>query len=75
MSIVERKKEVKTYNVYADCSCGGKYQRAEDFIVWNNNDTISDLSDDTFSYKYICDTCDDELITDIKYPFQEFIEI
>ena len=75
MSIVERKAEVKTFNVYADCSCGGIFERAPDFIVWDNNNTVGDLSDDTFSYKYICIDCSEEIISDKKYPLQEFIEI
>jgi hypothetical protein len=73
----ELRKEVKVYNVYAKCSdsnCTGFYIENNPFIVWDNKNTTS-LSDDTFSYSYICSVCSGTVIDSKKYPYQEFIEI
>ena len=78
MGIQEVKAEVKTFNVYAKCDkndCNGQFIKNEPFIIWNNNGTKGDLSDDSFEYSYICDTCSDIVISKIQYPNQEFIEI
>jgi len=73
--MMEKKKEVKAFNVYAECDCGGSYAQNEPFVVWNDNGTKGDLSDDTFDYSYICDSCEDIMISSILYPHQEFKEI
>ena len=78
MGILEQKKEVRTYNIYAKCdkpNCNGTFIENNPFIVWDNNGTKGDLSDDTFQYSYVCDTCSETVISDIKYPHQEFEEI
>jgi len=80
--MLEETKEVKTYNVYAKCNeiingntCTGTYIPATNHIEWNNNGTTGDLSDDTFTYNYICDVCSSLLNSGVKYPHQKFIEI
>jgi hypothetical protein len=78
MGIQEQKKEVRTYNVYAKCdksNCAGTFIENNPFIIWDNNGTPGDLTDDTFNYSYICDTCSETVISHVKYPHQEFVEI
>ena len=70
--MIENKKEVKVYNITLECECGGKCIKNEPFIVWDNNNTKSDLSDDTFVYSYICDTCSTTYESGILYPYQSF---
>ena len=73
MSVIVNKIEVKTYNKTISCSCGGNFIENNPFIIWDNKGT-KDLSDDTFEYSYICDSCSEEYLTNIKYPHQEFEE-
>jgi hypothetical protein len=75
MSVVINKIEVKTYNKTISCSCGGDFIKNDPFIIWDNKGTTKDLSDDTFEYSYICDSCSEEYITNIQYPHQEFEEV
>ncbi len=72
--IIEERKEVQTFNVYAKCNCGGLYEHNVPYIVWDNKGTKS-LSDDTFEYSYKCNNCSEVVISKIQYPHQEFIEI
>jgi hypothetical protein len=72
--MIEERREVIVYNVHAKCECGGLFTPASDFIQWDNKNSIS-LSDDEFKYKYLCNSCNEELIINKKYPYQEFIEV
>jgi hypothetical protein len=69
--MVETRAEVKTFNVYAECLCGGKYNFT--CVILDNNGT-TDLSDDTLKYKHECDVCGDIKEFEKKYPYQEFME-
>ena len=75
--MIEERKAVNVYNVYAKCdnNCDGTYIPHQDYIVWDDNGTKNDLSDDTFMYRYICDKCSNVIISDKKYPYQEFVEV
>jgi len=76
MTIVEDKKEVKVYNVYGMCSdCDVMLTENIPFIVWDNNGSIRDLSDDSFEYSYICPNCNKVINSIKKYPHQEFVEV
>jgi len=71
------KKQVTTYNVRLYCdTCVPTVEMVENvpFIIWDNKTTTS-LADDTFSFMYICPTCGLLSNTDVKYPYQEFVEI
>jgi len=76
ITIVQDKKEVRTYNIYAKCSdCGTEMIKNDPFIVWDNNGTPGDLSDDTFEYSYKCPDCNETILSKVQYPHQEFEEI
>jgi hypothetical protein len=62
--MVEVKKEIKTFMVYAMCGCGGKYEPAN--IQY---DTLPP------QYLYTCNKCGDRKIFNDSYPKITYEEV
>jgi len=67
------KTDVKVVVVELKCdSCGAYITNKE--MLWDNKNT-HDMSDDTMSYKYTCDSCGTVILDTVSYPHQEFIKV